>query len=217
MYPLLRVVLRVLARVILGRRLVVEGIDNVPRTGGVLLVGNHVGAVDPPLTGGLLPRLDVHYMAKSEHFRSPWKRALFRGYNAYPVRRHSADRAALRHTLDLLSGGHVVLLYPEGSRSPDGHMRAPEPGAGFLARHAGVPVIPVAIWGTERVLPRGGRFPKRADVHLRYGEPVTLPADASGGRAANATAAQAVMDAIAAMLPAAYRPVPDAHPRSPAA
>ena len=217
MYPFLRVILHVLARVVLGRRLTVEGIDGVPRTGGVLLVSNHVSAADPPLTGGLLPRLDVYYMAKSEHFRNPLQRALWRGYNAYPVVRHSADRAALRHTLELLRDGHVVLMYPEGSRSPDGHMRAAEPGAGFLARQAGVPVIPVAVWGTEQVLPRGVHWPKRTDVHLRYGTPITLPPADGGARAANAAAAQAVLDAIAAMLPAAYQPLPDALPRSPAA
>ncbi|MHB8718118.1 MAG: lysophospholipid acyltransferase family protein [Candidatus Dormibacteria bacterium] len=209
MYPVLRGVMRLLARLVLGRRLHVEGLANVPRHGGVLLVGNHVGAIDPPLTGALLPRLDVHYMAKDEHFRRPLNRAVFRGYNAFPVVRHSADRAALRHTLRLLSEGHAVLLYPEGSRSPDGHMRAPEPGAGFLARHAGVPVIPVAIWGSEKALPRGSRRPRRADVHIRYGTPVSLPAVAPGGRADNAAAARAVMEAIAAMLPPEYAPLPE--------
>lgn len=220
MYPILRQVMRTLVAVILGRRLHVTGLDNVPRRGGVLIVGNHVGAIDPPLTGTLIPRLDVHYMAKAESFASPAVRWLFRGFQAFPVVRGSADRTALRYTLGLLTDGHVVLVYPEGSRSPDGRLRAPQAGVGFLARHAHVPVIPVAVWGTERALPRGSRRPRRVDVHVRYGAPVALPRGGGGSRADNAAVAAAIMDAVAAMLPEPYRPLPDttaAEPSSPAA
>lgn len=206
MYAVLRAVMRLLVATILGRRLHVEGLENVPRRGGALVVGNHVGTVDPPLTGALIPRLDVHYMAKSEHFATARVRWLFRGFNAFPVVRGSADRAALRHTLDLLRGGHVVLVYPEGSRSPDGHMREPQVGVGFLARHGGVPVIPVAVWGTENVLPRGTKRIHRVDVHVRYGAPVTLPTGGAGARADNRAVAEAIMTAISEMLPPRYRP-----------
>lgn len=220
MYAVLRQVMRLLAAVILGRRLHVDGLANVPRAGGVLVVGNHVGAIDPPLTGALIPRLDVHYMAKAESFVAPATRWLFRGFQAFPVVRGSADRPALRHTLDLLTNGHVVLVYPEGSRSPDGHLRAPQAGVGFVARHAHVPVIPVAIWGSERALPRGSKRPRRVDVHVRYGAPVALPADGSGSRANNLAVAAAIMDAVAELLPERYRPVPAGtagEPESPAA
>jgi 1-acyl-sn-glycerol-3-phosphate acyltransferase len=209
-YALLRGIMRLLAATILGRRLHVEGLDNVPRTGGALVVGNHLSAADPPLTGALIPRLDVHYMAKSEHFANPRWRWLFRGFNAYPVVRGSADRTALRHTLGLLRDGHVVLVYPEGSRSPDGHIREPQPGVGFIARHGGVPVIPAAVWGTEKVLPRGTNRVHRGDVHLRYGAPVTLPAARQGSRADYHAAAAAIMDAISQMLPLEYRAVDSA-------
>lgn len=197
--------MRVLMALVLGRRLVVEGREHVPATGGVLVVGNHVGTVDPPLTGALLPRLDVFYMAKSEHFarrRTAW---LFRAYHAFPVVRGSADRAALRRALDLLRDGHVVLVYPEGSRSPDGRLRKAQAGAGFLARHASVPVVPVAIWGSERALERGSRRVHRVDVHVTFGPPVTLPAATGYGADRDRAAAEAVMAAVAAMLPEAYR------------
>jgi 1-acyl-sn-glycerol-3-phosphate acyltransferase len=206
MYPLLRGIMHLLAATILGHRLHVSGLENVPRSGGVLVVGNHLSAADPPLTGALIPRLDVHYMAKSEHFRRRRTRWLFRGFNAYPVVRGSADRTALRHTLDLLREGHVVLVYPEGSRSPDGRLHEAQPGVGFLARHGGVPVIPAAIWGTEKVLPRGTTRIHRGDVHVRYGSPVVLPVRERGARPDNRVVAAAIMDAIAAMLPPAYRP-----------
>jgi 1-acyl-sn-glycerol-3-phosphate acyltransferase len=205
MYRFLRGVMRALVATILGDRVHVDGLDNVPRRGGALLVGNHVGSIDPPLTGALLPRLDVHYMAKSEPFERAWVRWLFRGFNAFPVVRGSADRAALRHTLDLLQAGHIVLVYPEGSRSPDGRLREPQAGVGFLARHAGVPVIPVAVWGTEKVIPRGTTRIHRADVHVRYGPPVTLPAGGASPRDDNRAVAAAIMEAISTMLPPRYR------------
>jgi 1-acyl-sn-glycerol-3-phosphate acyltransferase len=205
MYWLLRGIMRVLVATILGDRVHVEGLDNVPRRGGALLVGNHVGAIDPPLTGALLSRLDVHYMAKSEPFERAGVRWLFRGFNAFPVVRGSADRAALRHTLDLLQAGHIVLVYPEGSRSPDGRLRDPQAGVGFLARHGGVPVIPVAVWGTEKVIPRGTTRIHRADVHVHYGPPVALPTGGATARGSNRTVAADIMAAISTMLPPRYR------------
>jgi 1-acyl-sn-glycerol-3-phosphate acyltransferase len=204
-YALLRTIMRLLAASILGSRLHVTGLDNVPRSGGVLVVGNHISAADPPLTGALIPRLDVHYMAKSEHFAGRRWRWLFRAFNAYPVVRGSADRTALRHTLGLLRDGHVVVVYPEGSRSPDGRLREPQPGVGFIARHGGVPVIPAAIWGTEKVLPRGSSRIHRRDVHLSYGAPVILPPVATGSRADHHAVAAAIMGAISEMLPPEYR------------
>ncbi len=206
MYAVLRGVMRLLVATILGRRLVhVNGLENVPRHGAALLVGNHVGTIDPPLTGALVPRLDVHYMAKSEAFTSLPVRWLFRGFNAFPVARGRADRAALRHCLELLASGHVVLVYPEGSRSPDGRLREPQAGVGFLARHARVPVIPVAVWGTEKVLPRGSRRVHRHHVHVRYGRPVPLPLATAGAKGANLAVAEQIMAAITALLPAPYR------------
>ncbi len=205
MYWLLRGVMRTLVAVVLAGRVHVDGLENVPRRGGALLVGNHVGTIDPPLTGSLIPRLDVHYMAKSEAFADARTRWVLRGFNAFPVVRGRADRTALRHSLQLLAEGHVVLVYPEGSRSPDGRLREPQPGVGFLARHGGVPVIPVAVWGTERVLATGSRRIRRGDVHVRYGAPVTLPDAGPGARTDNRAMAAAIMDAVSAMLPPQYR------------
>jgi 1-acyl-sn-glycerol-3-phosphate acyltransferase len=210
--------MRTLVATILGDRVHVEGLGNVPRRGGALLVGNHVGTVDPPLTGALVRRLDVYYMAKAEPFSRAWVRWLFRGFHAFPVVRGSADRAALRHTLDLLRDGHIVLVYPEGSRSPDGRLREPQAGVGFLARHGGVPVIPVAVWGTEKVLPRGSTRIHRAEVNVHYGPPVALPAGGAAARSDNRAVAAAIMGAISEMLPERYRAaVESATPATPPA
>lgn len=201
-YPVMRAMMRTLMAVVLAGCIDVRGRENIPRQGGLLVVGNHIATLDPPLTGSLIPRLDVYYMAKSEQFESRVSRWVLRGFNAYPVVRRSADRTALRHTLALLGRGHVVLVYPEGQRSWDGTLRRPQPGAGFLIRHAGVPVLPAAIWGSEHILPQGSRWPRRAPVHIRFGAPLT-PAELGGS--SNQEVADAAMRAVAALLPAHHR------------
>lgn len=203
-YLVLRTIMRLLTALVLGSRLQVEGLEHVPRRGGVLVVGNHVATVDPPLTGSRIPRLDVHYMAKGEHFARRRVAWLFRAFNAFPVMRGRADREALGRALQILREGHVLLVYPEGSRSWDGRLRRPHAGVGFLARHSGVPVVPVAIWGTERVIPRGGRLPRPADVHLRFGPAVTLP-ERITSRPDHQMLADTIMRAVAELLPAERR------------
>jgi 1-acyl-sn-glycerol-3-phosphate acyltransferase len=208
-YAVLRLGVRLLAWIVLGRRLRIVGMEHVPRHGAVLIVGNHVGTVEPALTGVFIPRLDVFYLAKSELFRNPFLGWLFRQSHAFAVVRESADRAALRRSLAVLAGGHVLLVYPEGTRSWDGQLLgATHGGAGFIARHSNALVVPVASWGSERVIPRGAWLPRRADVELRIGEPFRLPsAGPDGKRLSNREAAAAMMERVIALLPAERRPV----------
>src|SRR5438128_666120 len=98
-YVVFRMMVRLIALVVLGGRLRIEGMANVPRRGPVLVVGNHVGNVEPPLTGVHIPRFDVYYMAKQELFRPAFIGWLFRQNHTFPVIRHTADRAALRFAL----------------------------------------------------------------------------------------------------------------------
>jgi 1-acyl-sn-glycerol-3-phosphate acyltransferase len=208
-YAIVRMGVRLLAWIVLGRRLRIQGMDHIPRTGAVLVVGNHVGTVEPPLTGVFIPRLDVFYMAKSELFANRVLGWLFRQNHVFPVVRNSADRAALRHALDVLAAGHVLLVYPEGTRSWDQNLLGEtHAGAGFIARHSGAVVVPVASWGAERVIPKGSWIPRPADVELRIGEPFHLPARGSNGKPlTNREAAAAMMERVIALLPAERRPV----------
>jgi 1-acyl-sn-glycerol-3-phosphate acyltransferase len=208
-YAVMRAGVRLLAWIVLGRRLRIAGMEHVPRTGAVLVVGNHVGTVEPALTGVFIPRLDVYYMAKSELFRKRWLGWLFRRSHAFPVVRESADRAALRFALGVLADGHVLLVYPEGTRSWDGQFLGDtHAGAGFIARHSGALIVPVASWGSERVIPRGSWLPRRTDVELRVGEPFSLPATGPGGRPlTNQEAAATMMERVIALLPEERRPV----------
>ena len=208
-YAVFRIGVRVLAWLILGRRLRIDGMDNLPRSGAVLVIGNHVGTVEPALTGVFIPRRDVYYMAKSELFRNPLLGWLFRKNHAFPVVRNTADRAALRQALAVLAGGHVLLVYPEGTRSWDGHVIGDvQAGAGFIARHSGAVIVPVASWGSERVIPRGSWMPRPADVELRIGEPFHLPARGRDGRPLSSREAAALMmERVIALLPGERRPV----------
>jgi len=201
-YVVMRGAVRVIAAVVLGRRLHIEGLEHVPRRGAALVVGNHVGAIDGVLMGIHIPRFDVYYMAKSELFRRPFLAWLFRRCHTFPVVRDSPDRHALRHALRLLRSGHVLLVYPEGTRSPDGRIQPPHPGAGFIALHSDVALVPVASWGSDRVLPRGIHLPRRADVHLHVGEAFRLPAPGAGrGRLTSQEASNYMMSRVAALLP----------------
>jgi 1-acyl-sn-glycerol-3-phosphate acyltransferase len=210
-YAVFRAGVRLIAHVVLGRRLHIEGMANVPRRGPVLIVGNHVGTVEPPLTGVFIPRLDVYYMAKSELFRNRALGWLFRRNHTFPVVRGSPDRAALRFALGVLGAGHVLLVYPEGTRSWSGDRAArSHAGAGFIARHSGAPVVPVASWGSERVIPRGAWLPKRADLTIRIGKPFSLPGTGPAGRPlGNQAAADLMMERVAALI------APEAKPSAP--
>ena len=156
-YAVFRAGVRVLAWVILGRRLRIDGMERMPRRGSVLVIGNHVGTVEPALTGVFIPRRDVYYMAKSELFRNPLLGWLFRRNHAFPVVRDTADRAALRAALAVLADGHVLLVYPEGTRSWDGRIVGEvQAGAGFIARHSGALHRPGGQLGIRATSSRAG-------------------------------------------------------------
>lgn len=202
--------MRLLCGLVLDRLLDISGIENVPLHGGLLVVSNHAGTIDPAITGAYLPRGDLHFMAKSEYFQHPVSRFFVAGYHGFPVVRGSADRAALRRSLQLIAAGHAVVVYAEGHRSPDGRLQRPHPGAGFLARTAAVPVLPIALWGTERVLPTGSFWPRRAPLHLRVGRAAPVPTLAADGRRhSNQEVADLLMLRVAELLPPRRRGIFD--------
>ena len=202
MYWLLRWGLRLVIALVLPMHMHVEGRQNVPRKGGLLVISNHIATADPPLLGALFPR-PLHFMAKKEWFDNGLIGWLAKQFLCFPVVRHTADRGALRYTLWLLEQGRAVGIYPEGTRAEDARMRPAEAGAGFLARQAGVPVLPVATWGGENVLPKGSNFPRIASAHayLKFGEPFMLPER----KMSNQEAADFMMSKVAELLPTEYR------------
>jgi 1-acyl-sn-glycerol-3-phosphate acyltransferase len=150
-------------------------------------------------------------MVKREVFRPPPLAWLLAGCNCFPVDRGTADRRALRISLDILRGRGRLLIFVEGHRSRGRGMRPAEPGAGFLVRRTRATVLPMAIWGTERALVRtGGLLPRRGHLRVRYGRPVTI----SGG--SDQETADAIAAEVAALLPSRYAGV-HGHSGTPAA
>ena len=166
LYAILRPIAVALMRVLF--RLEGRGMAHVPAKGPVLLVANHSSFLDPPLVGGMAPR-PVSFMAKAELFRVPLLGALISRLNARPVRREGADTGALRASLRILQAGGALLVFPEGTRGPEGTLREPKAGVGMLAVLSGAQVVPVLIQGSGRAWPRGQRLPRPAKVTVTFG------------------------------------------------
>ncbi len=151
-----------------------HGSELVRAQGGAVLGGNHRSYMDPIIVWCVAPRF-VHFMAKQELFKGFLGWALPRLW-AFPVNRSGADRAAIAEATSLLEAGDLVGIFPEGTRGSEDAMGGAHGGAAFIAIRAGVPVVPVAFVGTEKVWPRGQRLPKLRRVTIRYGRPI-MPAD----------------------------------------
>ena len=208
-YGFLRWVMRTLVHVVLAGIFTLVGVERVPRRGGVLVCGNHVSTLDPPLLPAFLPRNDSWSMAKAEYFEGrgfrPW---IFTAFHSFPVVRHSADRAALKRATGILKGGQVLFLYPEGTRITSGGLHRAEPGAGFIATLTGAAVVPAAVTGSRDVFGKGFKLPRRRPLRLEFGTPFTVAARRPDGkRVEHQDAADAIMLSVAEMLPPDLRGV----------
>ncbi|GAB4474634.1 MAG: lysophospholipid acyltransferase family protein [Elainellaceae cyanobacterium] len=173
----------------------VYGMENVPRRGPLIVVANHASDFDPPLLSCCVRR-PVSYMAKEELFRVPVLKQAIALYGAYPVRRGSADRSAIRAALHQLEQGWAVGVFLSGTRTPDGRIPEAKLGAAMIASKVQAPLLPVSLWGTEAILPKGSRFPRAVPITVRIGKPVMPPA---GDRPALELATQQCVEAIHAM------------------
>ena len=156
----------------------VEGLENVPEEGPAILASNHLSFSDSIFLPLVLPRR-VTFLAKSEYFtgrgvKGRLTAGFFRGAGQLPVDRSGgrASEAALRTGLKVLNSGHLLGLYPEGTRSPDGRLYRGKTGVARMALEARVPVIPVVMVDTEKVQPPGKLIPKVMRVGVRIGKPL---------------------------------------------
>lgn len=156
----------------------IEGVENVPAEGGAILASNHLAVADSFFLPLLLPRR-VSFLAKREYFTAPGlvgklKKLFFTGMGQVPVDRSggSAAMAAMETSIRLLREGHLLGIYPEGTRSPDGRLYKGKTGMARMALEAQAPVIPVAMIGTDLVNPIGSRFWRPRRVHVKIGEPL---------------------------------------------
>jgi 1-acyl-sn-glycerol-3-phosphate acyltransferase len=147
----------------------IEGVENIPQSGGAIIAPNHIGFFDSMLTGSAMKR-PVHFMAKKELFSIPVFGWIIKQTNAFPVKRGVQDIAAVRNTLSLLKKGRLLLVFPEGTRSKDGKIGKAKAGVGMIACTAQVPLIPAKIENTNMML-------KFKQIKIKFGKPIYPPKD----------------------------------------
>ena len=160
----------------LGSRLKVYGAGRVPREGGAVIASNHFHWLDPVVLGAASPRV-IYYMAKIEAHRVPGLGAFIRAFGCFPVRRGESDREAVRTMRRVVEEGKALGLFVEGTRQRSGEPGDVQPGAAMVALQEGVPIVPVAIHGTQTWRP-GSRTP----VSIAWGEPLELTGLPKGGK-----------------------------------
>ncbi len=149
----------------------IYGKYHVPHTGGVLLVSNHQSYLDPILLAVGLDRT-MSFLAKSELFKNPIFGGLIRRLNAFPVEQGAGDIGAVKESIARLQEGHLLNMFPEGSRTEDGEIQPMEKGVALVIRRAKVPVVPVVIDGSFIAWPRKQKFPRTHPVRVLYGPPM---------------------------------------------
>lgn len=154
-------------------RISVRGEKNIPKDGGFILASNHVSLIDP-IAVGVVCRRSLDYMARHDLFLNPFFGWYLRRLRVFPVKRDSADLSAIKEALQRLKVGHGLVLFPEGSRSPDGLIKDAFPGIGFLAAKSGVPVIPAFVRGTGSVLPKGAKFIRLHKISVSIGKQIPI-------------------------------------------
>jgi len=185
----------------------VTGLDNLPRRGPLIIVSNHLNDADPGVVATRIPRRLV-FMTKAELFRVPVLGQLLRLYGAFPVRRGEADLSALRRSNEALRDGLALVLFPEGTRSSrEARLRQAWPGAALIALRNRVPIVPVAITGSQHMGMPGMflRVFRRYAITLRIGEPFFLPMPPRINSESVEAGTRVLMEKVAALLPEEYR------------
>jgi 1-acyl-sn-glycerol-3-phosphate acyltransferase len=187
-------------------RLRVEGLERLPRHGPLILLTNHLHWLDAPLMLATMP-VRMHPLAAEKWEKRPIINRLFKALDAVFINRAGADLAALRKVETLLRQGAIFGIAPEGTRSKTGGLQEGKGGASLLASRTGATLIPVAVYGQERVFTELRRL-RRAEVVIRVGEPFTLPTPAGAQRSQQLEAmTRDIMLRIARLLPPSYRGV----------
>lgn len=164
----LRLVFRLLSTV------EVTGLENVPRQGQLIIIGNHTSWLDPLLFGAFLPRRIV-FMSKKENFANPIARLVVSAYGVFPVDRGNVDRSAITRTSEVLEAGGALGMFPEGTRSRSGEMRRAKAGTVLVALRHSTPILPVGIAGAHHGLFTPLLRLRRPRFGLAIGQPFTLP------------------------------------------
>ncbi len=175
----------------------IYGAENVPQTGPLVIVSNHASDFDPPMLSNCMQR-PVAFMAKEELFQVPVLKQAITLYGAYPVKRGSPDRSAIRAALASLEQGWAVGVFITGTRTRDGRVTDPKLGAAMIAAKAQAPLLPVSLWGTHAIFHKGSALPRPVPVTVRVGE--LMPPPTSSKREELEIVTQQCADAINSLL-----------------
>jgi 1-acyl-sn-glycerol-3-phosphate acyltransferase len=183
----------------------VEGKENIPPKGPLLVVSNHLSNGDPPVVMVGFNR-PLHALAKDGLFRNPVFGAYLRSMGAHSVNPDGTDKAAIRWALRLLAQDRAVLMFPEGTRSMKPGMRPAYIGVAYLALKSQAPVIPVALTGTEAIGPIWRLTIPLCSIHVRIGQAFTLPViEGKLDKNVLQQMTELIMSRVAALLPPDYR------------
>jgi 1-acyl-sn-glycerol-3-phosphate acyltransferase len=179
----------------------VRGRERVPETGALIVAANHQSYWDPPLIGSAMSR-ELHFLAKAELFSPAVFGAVLREVHSIPIRRGMADLSGMSRAISVLQRRDALLVFPEGSRSPDGELRSARPGVGMLAVHGDAMILPCCISGSNQ--PRRWLF-RQAKVRVWFGQPrhwkeyLEPESDLAPGRALYQQLGDAVMREVAVL------------------
>ena len=173
-YILTAIVCRVVFRLYFRWR--VHNRERVPLTGPGILAANHASFFDPPMIGSPLPR-SINYLARETLFKNPVMRWYIESLHAVPVDRDGGGAKGLKIILDRLLHGEVILLFPEGTRTPDGRLQPVRSGIGLTVIKSDAPVIPVRLFGTFEAYGRHRRWPVPKPVVVKFGKPIDFSAE----------------------------------------
>lgn len=167
-YGILWLLVSALGRLLFRYR--VAGCHHVPKRGGALIAANHASYVDIPFLGiGIRRRL--WYLGRQDLF-FPVLRPLLQWLGWIPIRQHRLDRSGFSKAIRLIQEGQLVVIYPEGTRTPDGTLQPGKPGIGVIVAETGCAVIPAYLSGTRQVLPPGARWIRLHPVRVTFGAPI---------------------------------------------
>jgi len=157
------------------------GKENIPESGPVLIAPNHVSFLDPVVVG-MVTRRRIHFMARDDLFTTPVLGWLIKRLNSFPVKRDKPNPEAIKEALRVLKKGEALLVFPEGTRSPDGKLLPGQLGIGMLAWNSRATIIPTAIIGSEKVLPVGAKWIGKGSIEVRFGKAVSPRKSGTGGK-----------------------------------
>lgn len=141
----------------------VQGSENIPESGGLILCPNHIHWLDPLLIGSYVKR-DVYFMAKVELFKNNFFAIILKGIHAFPVKRGKGDISAIKYSFKVIRNGNVLGLFPEGTRSKNGRLLPAEPGVALIAIKTGALILPVRITGSYKAFSK---------IHITIGKPIS--------------------------------------------